>query len=291
MSSSDGILLQRLPTSISSVLVGNGSSIPVACHGHSILSTKTSNFALNNVLVVPSIVQNLLSVRQFTRDNHCSIEFDALGFSIKDLSTGRVMLRCNSTRDLYTLPQSNTSPSALLAASSSLWHQRLGHPAPAALDCLNKNNSISCNKVGDCICHACQLGKYTRLPFSSSTKTAAPFELLNCDVWTSPINSISGISYYLVILNGYSHFCWTFPLRCKSEVHQHIVEFVAYARTQFGLPVNCLHADNGTEFVNNATSTFLAAHGILLRLSCPYTSAQNGKAERITQQFHTDTPS
>ena len=104
MSSSDGILLQRLPTSISSVLVGNGSSIPVACHGHSILSTKTSNFALNNVLVVPSIVQNLLSVRQFTHDNHCSIEFDALGFSVKDLSTGRVMLRCNSTGDLYTLP-------------------------------------------------------------------------------------------------------------------------------------------------------------------------------------------
>jgi len=66
---------------------------------------------------------------------------------------------------------------------------------------------------------------------------------------------------------------------------------VAYARTQFGLPVKCLQVDNGTEFINNATSTFLAAHGILLRLSCPYTSAQNGKAERITQQFHTDTPS
>jgi transposase InsO family protein len=197
------------------------------------------------------------------------------------------MLRCNSTGDLYTLPQSNTSPSTLLAASSSLWHQRLGHPAPAALDCLNKNNSISCTKVANCICHACQLGKHTRLPFSSSTtQTAAPFELLHCDVWTSPINSISGFSYYLVILDNYSHFCWTFPLRRKSEVHQHIVEFVAYARTQFGLPVKCLQADNGTEFVNNATSTFLAAHGILLRLSCPYTSAQNGKAERTLRTLN-----
>ena len=42
-----------------------------------------------------------------------------------------------------------------------------------------------------------------------------------------------------------------------------------------------LSVDNGTEFVNNATATFLAARGILLRTSCPYTSAQNGKAERI----------
>ena len=88
MSSLDGILLKRLPTSISSVLVGNGPSIPVACHGHSILSTKTSNFALNNVLVVPSIVQNLLSVRQFTHDNHCSIEFDAFGFLSRSFQWG-----------------------------------------------------------------------------------------------------------------------------------------------------------------------------------------------------------
>jgi histone deacetylase 1/2 len=50
--------------------------------------------------------------------------------------------------------------------------------------------------------------------------------------------------------------------------------------------VKCLQADNGTEFVNNATSTFLAAHGILLRLSCPYTSAQNGKAERILRTLN-----
>jgi hypothetical protein len=138
MFSFDGILLKHLPTSVSSILVGNGSRIPVTSRGHSILSTQTSNFALNNVLVVPSIVQNLLSVRQFTRDNHCSIEFDAFGFSIKDIPTGRVILRCNNDGDLYTLPQSTPSSSALLAASSTLWHQRLGHPSPAAVVRLNK---------------------------------------------------------------------------------------------------------------------------------------------------------
>jgi hypothetical protein len=100
--SSDGILLRRTPTSISSILVGNGTSIPVTSHGHSVLPTPASTFALNNVLVVPSIVQNLLSVRQFTHDNHVTIEFDAFGFSVKELPTGRVILRCNSDGDLYT---------------------------------------------------------------------------------------------------------------------------------------------------------------------------------------------
>jgi hypothetical protein len=187
MSSSDGILLKRLPTSVSSILVGNGSSIPVTSHDHSILSTKTSNFALNNVLVVPSIIQNLLSIRQFTRDNHCSIEFDAFGFSAKDIPMGRMILCCNSDGDLYTLPQSTPSSSALLAASSTLWHQRLGHLSPADLVRLNKNNLISCNKTGSSLCHSCQLGKHTCLPFSSSrSHTAGAFDLVHCDVWTTP---------------------------------------------------------------------------------------------------------
>jgi hypothetical protein len=102
MTSSDGILLSRLPTFVSSILVGNGTSILVTSHGHSVLSTTASTFALNNVIVIPTIVQNLLSVRQFTRDNHVTIEFDAFGFSVKELPTGRVILRCNSNGDLYT---------------------------------------------------------------------------------------------------------------------------------------------------------------------------------------------
>jgi hypothetical protein len=53
---------------------------PYHTRGSSILATDTSNFVLNNVLVVPSIVRNLLSIHQFTSDNSCSIEFDAFWF-------------------------------------------------------------------------------------------------------------------------------------------------------------------------------------------------------------------
>jgi hypothetical protein len=168
MTSSDGILLRRTPTSISSILVGNGTSIPVTSLGHSVLPTPASTFALNNVLVVPSIVQNLLSVRQFTCDNHVTIEFDAFGFSVKELPTGRVILRCNSDGDLYTWQPSPPTTSALITASRSLWHQHLGHPAPAALDHLHKNNFLSCNKASRSPCHSCQLGKHTHLPFAPS---------------------------------------------------------------------------------------------------------------------------
>jgi hypothetical protein len=83
MHNSEGILLSRSPAAPSNI-VGNGAHIPVTSRGSSTLAITSSNFTLNNILIVPSIVHNLLSVRQFTRDNSCSVEFDAFGFSVKD---------------------------------------------------------------------------------------------------------------------------------------------------------------------------------------------------------------
>jgi len=220
MTSSDGMITQHLPPSISSITVGNGTTIPVTSRGHSVLPTPTSNFILKNILVAPSIVRNLLSVHQLTRDNSCSFEFDAHGFSIKDLRMGRVTLRCNSDGDLYTMPVS--TPVALLAASSTVLHQRLGHTPPAALAHLNKIHIVACKTVDRSLCHSCQLGKHTRLPFSSSHSTThAPFELVQCDVWTSPINSLSGFSYYLVCLDDTVIFVGFF-LSAKSPMFTNI---------------------------------------------------------------------
>jgi transposase InsO family protein len=75
----------------------------------------------------------------------------------------------------------------------------------------------------------------------------------------------------------------------KSEAAGHIISFFAYARTQLGLPVKNVQnvqADNGTEFVNKTITSFLTAQGSQLRLSCPYTSPQNGKAERILRTLN-----
>jgi hypothetical protein len=75
---------------------------------------------------------------------------------------------------------------------------------------------------------------------------------------------VSGFKDYLVIVDGNSHYYWTFPLRHKSEVHAHIVQFANYAHTQFSLPAKCFQVDNGTEFINIAMSTFLGSQGIPL---------------------------
>jgi hypothetical protein len=103
----------------SSIIVGDGSSLPVTLVGNSILSEP---FYLNNVLLAPDMVQSLLSIRCFTTDNWCSMEFDHFGLSVKDLSTRNVIVRSNSTDPLYTLrlPGSTSpSPSAMAALAAA----------------------------------------------------------------------------------------------------------------------------------------------------------------------------
>jgi len=122
MSSNDGILLSRLPHLPSSITVGNGTSIPISCRGTSTIPIADHTFQLNNVLIAPHLVRNLLSVRQLTHDNNCSIEFDAFGFSVKDLKTRTPILRCNSDGDLYTLPHGHTSRHQLPTMPPFLQH-------------------------------------------------------------------------------------------------------------------------------------------------------------------------
>ncbi|GKE25165.1 hypothetical protein Tco_1436677, partial [Tanacetum coccineum] len=71
---------------------------------------------------------NTDTVRQFTWDNNCTVAFDAFGFFVKDYFTHHILLRYDSSGDLYPVTQPSPIPHALLSVSPSTWYQRLGHP-------------------------------------------------------------------------------------------------------------------------------------------------------------------
>lgn len=84
------------------------------------------------------------------------------------------------------------------------------------------------------ICHACQLGKSTRLSFSMSLScTYAPFDIIHADLWTSPVLSVTNYKYYLLLLDDFTHYVWVFLLRTKSEVFSKFLTFCALVHSQF----------------------------------------------------------
>jgi hypothetical protein len=161
----------------------------------------------------------------------------------------------------------------LTVVALTMWHHRLGHLGPDALSSLSRSSFIQCTSKKHDFCHACQLGKHTRLSFCSSSHRAEHlFDLIHLDLLTSHVVSVSGSKYYLVILDDFTHYLWTFSLKLKSDTFTTLSNFFAYVSTQFGRIVKAIQCDNGREFDNSSTRIFLLSNGTQLRMSCPYTS-------------------
>ena len=203
MASSSSMLSSSFPHTPSRIVVGDGTTFATTHTSHTTIPTSASPISLRNVLVSPHLIRNLISVKALARDNHLNVEFDDFGFSVKDRRTKRVILRCNSDDDeLYPMSSAPASRDhhALTATTRDLWHQRLGHLGGDALGRTLRLTGVDCDHSAPGVCHACQLGKSTRLPFSSSGHVSFfPFQLVHCDVWTSPVQSNSGCQYYLLI--------------------------------------------------------------------------------------------
>jgi hypothetical protein len=71
----------------------------------------------------------------------------------------------------------------------------------------------------------------------------------------------------LVILDDHSHFVWTFPLRVKSNTFPTLSKKFVFVSTHFGRTINA------------SSHALFASSGVILQMSCPYTSPQNGKAK------------
>ena len=249
------------------IIVGNGSEIPIIG-----LGTKRLNppplppLVLKNVLHAPHLIKNLVSVRKFTTANNVSVEFDRFGFTVKDMQTEMPLMRRNSSGDLYPLlPSTNTDSSttkALTTISASTWHNRLGHPGPTMISLLRNNNFISCNSVSKHFCHSCQLGKHNKLPFSlSNNNTLYPFDIIHSDLWTSPVVSSMGHRFYVLFLNDFSNFLWTFPIKHKSDVFNIFTTFHTFLQTQFHRPIkisNVIMAANMTTPISTIISKLTA---------------------------------
>ncbi|CAL5389833.1 unnamed protein product [Camellia sinensis] len=132
------------------VTIGDGSSLPIHHIGNGLLPTPSFPLKLQQVLHVPHISSNLLSVHRLASDNNCSVIFDADKFVVQDKDTKSILYKGLNSQGLYHAPQSvsmfsSSSPQACFkstnsptaasstAASAPNWHLRLGHPSSTKL--------------------------------------------------------------------------------------------------------------------------------------------------------------
>jgi hypothetical protein len=108
--------------------------LSISHSGSTALSFSRRNFLLKQLLHVPNICKNLLSVRQFSLDNDVFFEFHSSFFTIKDRKT-RLSVHHGQLKDglyhLLPLQVSSSQSQALVGERTSphSWHHCLGHPA------------------------------------------------------------------------------------------------------------------------------------------------------------------
>lgn len=266
--------------------VGNGNGLNIKHVGSTSFISNSSNFVLNDILHVPSLTKSLLSVNKFTTDNDVFFEFHPTYFVVKDRKSGRALLSGPSKHGMYqfstSIFSSPPSPSAFLSAkaSSDRWHNRLGHPHSRVLHQILRDNKLPVSIHNMTLCHACQLGKASRLhlPLTNNRVTSV-LELLYSDVWgPSPYLSMEGHKYFVLFIDAYSKFIWFYPMQNKSDVFPIFKKFQLFVERQFGCKIKSIQTDWGGEY--RKLSTFFESIGIFHRLACPHTHEQNGMVER-----------
>ena len=99
----------------SKLIIGNGIGLNITHIGKAILRmhncTDSTVIKLNNILLVPQITKNLISISQLTKDNNIIVEFTDKLFFMKDRVKNLIILQGKAEKGLYRLllvsPQSS----------------------------------------------------------------------------------------------------------------------------------------------------------------------------------------
>ena len=265
---------------LETVTIVDGRSCSVTGKG---IAQPTSSIPLSNVLYVPNLDVNLLSISALTKALYCSVKFFPYHCEFQDLQTGaRIGLGRETGRGLYELVPDSPSVglSCLLSVktSSILWHCRLSHPNLSKLKEALPGTSLFNYK-----CESCELGKHFRVTYHrrDSIPCEHPFDLVHCDIWgPARSTSLSGFRYYLVLVDDFSRVSWVYLLIDRTEVLQRLREFLQEVRTQWSTTPKFLHTDNALEFTQTPLQDLSKSLGMIHQTTCPYTSQQNGVAER-----------
>lgn len=261
------------------VMIGDGSTLSITHTGSTSLSTPSRLFSLQNVLCVPSMKNNLISIYQLCTNNDVFVEFSPSTFQVKDLNTSATLLTGKPKGSVYEWPASlsSTPSSPLLAFSttrttSSEWHSRLGHPSlPIMRNIVSKFSlPLYSSLLSHAHYNACSNNKSHKLPFSTSTlHSSSPLEIIFSNVWTSPVYSIDGYKYYVIFVYHYTRYIWFYPLKRKSHVHDVFLCFKALVENRFKHKIVTLYSDNGREY--HSLNDFLSINGISHLTTPPHT--------------------
>jgi transposase InsO family protein len=276
----------------------NGSSINASGIGDVKLRVARGAYlVLKDVLFIPQATVRLISVGTLARDSNIVSHFGEDDCWFTNRSTGAVIARGTflSSR-LYSLNLHSAQAEHALSITSSpgleTWHRRLGHPSYQILQEMARKGMVkgmspSCSSATPSKCESCIFGKQTRTSVPKKRAEGQGHRATRRlgKVWVdltgpSDVEARGGYRYIMNIVDDCTSNHWSIPLRLKSDAFPELKAWTVLQENLTGEKLGIFITDNG-ELKSTEMEAWLATHGSDQRLTAPYTSAHNGRVERL----------
>lgn len=175
------------------------------------------------------------------------------------------------------------TPRKALSGNAWLWHNRLGHPGPQALEHLvNSCTGVRLKGPATVDCEACALGKMTRqvrrAPREFSEREGERIALDFHDYEEGH----EGYTSQMLLTCRATTMTWDYYLhdRTTSTITAALNHFLKMMERSYETKVKVVECDNEITETKPRIAASLTEQGIRIEPSAPYTQAQNGGAER-----------
>jgi hypothetical protein len=172
MTGDESILVDIDTAGNSQVKMGNGAVVQVKGKGKMPVKTKAGIKYIYDVLLVPNLTQNLLSVGQLVEHGY-SVIFEGKGCAIYNKGRNRelmqkIIMGRNRSFPITFKYKEHSALKATTTDEALLWHRRLGHLNFQSLNLLHQKNMVGglpqIHEI-EGVCEGCALGKHHRKPF------------------------------------------------------------------------------------------------------------------------------
>ncbi|KAI5320266.1 hypothetical protein L3X38_039974 [Prunus dulcis] len=274
----------------SKVKMGTGETVQVVGKGTLVIETKTGRKHIQEVMLVPGLEENLLSVGQMMEHGYCLVFGKGMVTIFDDWSLqnpiDKVPMTSNRCFSLTMVPATQLVLRASVTHSLQTWHKRLGHLNDQSIKMLANQDMVhglpSLEK-DLAVYEGCKLGKQHRdsFPAESTWRAQFPLELVHTDI-CGPMQtaSMSENRYFLLFIDDHTRMAWVYFLINKSNAFECFKKFKAMTELQSGHKVKSLRSDRGGEFMSNEFLAYCSEAGIQRQLTVAYSPQQNGVAER-----------
>jgi hypothetical protein len=168
-----------------------------------------------------------------------------------------------------------------LGTMQMLWHRRLAHVRPKALEILPKAVTDVRTMTGKCDCERFIKCKSVRKPFTPTTSTATePLQLVHSVICGPLETAIGGGGRMLCYMDKTTRHTDEYILKYKAEALEKFKECKALSEMQSGKKVKRLRTDGCGEYTFQKFAEYWKSEGIQMEMTTPYTPQSNGVVER-----------